>query len=48
MDQEKNNFSSLEIVGDQTDAGICGPDGCSIEDHRKQVAKNKKKDKDDK
>lgn len=28
MDQEKNNFSSLEIVGDQTDAGICGPDGC--------------------
>lgn len=48
MDQEKDNFSSLEIVGNQTDAGICGPNGCSIEDRCKQVANNKKKDEDDK
>ncbi|MCC4328665.1 hypothetical protein LMB39_10325 [Limosilactobacillus reuteri] len=48
MDKEKINFSSLESVGSQADAGICGPDGCSIEDHRRQVAKNKKKAEDDK
>lgn len=43
MDKETIKFTSLKIVGSQTATGMCGPDGCSIEEHRKQVAMNKKK-----
>ena len=43
MDKEKADFSFLKIVGTETSSGVCGPDGCSIEEHRKQVAMEKQK-----
>ncbi|MBD5069092.1 MAG: hypothetical protein HDT50_05645 [Lactobacillus sp.] len=43
MDKEKADFSFLKIVGTETASGVCGPDGCSIEEHRKQVAMEKQK-----
>ncbi|MBB1079562.1 hypothetical protein H5S09_06600 [Limosilactobacillus sp. STM2_1] len=43
MDKKTANFGSLEIVGSQTAAGVCGPNGCNIEEHRKQLEIDKKK-----
>lgn len=35
-----NNFDAINIIGNDDDAGICGPDGCVIADHRKKSVKN--------
>lgn len=31
-------FDEIKIIGSTDDAGICGPNGCSIADHQKKVA----------
>ncbi|WP_164477409.1 hypothetical protein [Latilactobacillus graminis] len=29
-----NQFETIEIIGNNSEAGICGPDGCLIADHQ--------------
>ena len=33
---EKKDFITIEAFGSQSDAGVCGPDGCSIVEHKKK------------
>lgn len=41
MEEKKNKAQLFQAVGDQTSAGICGPDGCNIAAHRQKEVKTK-------
>ncbi len=43
MTEENLQFNT--IVDNTSEAGVCGPDGCSIADHQKVIKDTIKKDK---
>lgn len=45
MSEDKN--TTFQTFGSTNGAGVCGPDGCSIADHHKQVAKKKENQSND-
>ena len=38
----KDNSTTFKSLGNQVDAGLCGPDGCDINAHRKLMNEDKK------
>lgn len=42
MSEKKTDLDAIEMVDFNSADGMCGPDGCSIEDHRKMVAAQEK------
>lgn len=47
MSEKKTNLDAIEMVDFASADGMCGPDGCSIEDHRKMVAAQQKAKQED-
>lgn len=43
-DDKKKDMPVFEQLGGTDESGVCGPDGCNIEDHRKMVEKGKEKE----
>ncbi|WP_275086854.1 hypothetical protein [Limosilactobacillus coleohominis] len=41
MDKSANQ-PKFQTLGDQYSSAVCGPDGCSIEEHRQQERKEEK------
>ncbi|WP_164507231.1 hypothetical protein [Companilactobacillus furfuricola] len=38
-DEKKKDIPVFEQLGGANESGVCGPEGCNIEDHRKMVEK---------
>lgn len=43
MADDNKKFDSITMFGSDKDAGVCGPEGCSLADHQKKVQEDKQK-----